>query len=126
VYVTQSTITDNPSGTLVTVYATLKLAVTDFGESITTVPTAPPAPAPDPAVTGLPVQLANAYPAFARVAVTVTASFNAYQLWSPVTSFAAGVSVNVPAPDGFTNPVTACCVPNVTVYVAAVEGAVTV
>jgi hypothetical protein len=114
VYVTQSTITDNPSGTLVTVYATLKLAVRDFGPSITTVPTAPPAPAPDPAVTGLPVQLANAYPAFARVAVTVTASFNPYQLRPPST-IGAGLNVNVPAPDGFTNPVTACCVPNVTV-----------
>ncbi len=31
-----------------------------------------------------------------------------------------------PLPEGFTDPVTACCVPNVTVYVDAVWGAVTV
>jgi len=73
VYVTPSTTTDNPSGTVVTVYATLKFAVTDFGPSITSVPTAPPAPAPDPAVTDDPVQLANAYAALTGVAVTVTA-----------------------------------------------------
>jgi len=60
VYITLSTITDNPSGTLVTVYATLKFAVTVFGESKTTVPTAPPAAAPEPGVTGPPLQLANA------------------------------------------------------------------
>ena len=47
-YATPSTITDNPSGTVVTVYATLKFAVSDFGESIANVPTAPPAPAPEP------------------------------------------------------------------------------
>jgi hypothetical protein len=60
VYVTPSTITDSPSGTVVTVYATLKFAVSGFGPSITIVPTAPPAPAPEPGVTELPVQLANA------------------------------------------------------------------
>jgi hypothetical protein len=73
VYVTQSTITDSPSGTVVTVYATLKFAVTDFGPSITNVPTAPPAPAPPAGVTGPPAQLAKAYPAFAGAVVAVTA-----------------------------------------------------
>jgi hypothetical protein len=72
VYATSSTITDSPSGTVVTVYATLKFAVTDFGPSTTIVPTAPPAPAPDAGVTRSPVQLAKAYPAFTRAAVAVT------------------------------------------------------
>ena len=60
VYVTQSTITDNPSGTVVTVYATLKFAVSDFGPFITNVPTAPPGARPGRRRHRTPVQLAKA------------------------------------------------------------------
>jgi hypothetical protein len=50
----------------------LKFAVRDFAPLITTVPTAPPGPAPDAGVTDPPVQLANAYDSFAGAAVIVT------------------------------------------------------
>jgi hypothetical protein len=126
VYVAPSTITDNPAGSVVNVYATLKFAVSDFAPLITSVPTAPPGSAPEPGVTVVPVQLAKAYAALTGAVVAVTAWFNPYQLRPFSTSIAAGLNVNVPAPEGFTNPVTACWVPNVAVYVVAAWGVVIV
>jgi hypothetical protein len=120
VYVTPSTITWRPTGTLVTVYPNsfVNSAVNTFGAFISSVAIATPGTAPTIGITDAPVQSVNWYPALAVAVNAVVVAPGFHQL--------TPAGVTLPPTAGFATAVKLYCFPNVAVYVAGVCGVITV